>query len=462
MLVASTLLTVVVVIGLKNRRPFVGVPTPENLSRLDPQLRDYVNQQLNWVGRVPNDPERQATLGLVYAANLLWPEALQCFSNYTRLNPLDPLGQIYLAVAVQEVGNYAEALQRFRHIAQEFPDFAPAQDRLGTALLRSGAVEEAQEVFRQMIKVAPGEWRGYAGLGESRLRLNAFSEAAEFLERARSLEPGSRLVHHLLGNAYRGLGRNQEAEWELRLGLNSEQSPMPDPWGLSAPKHVRLLPRQIELADEYVAAGKVDEAIRILGEALKYHPDNLTVLEHLSIASREMGQFEKAQQFARRMIELDNRSVKAHVLMADACLDLGLHDQALKHANLADELGPDLPQPCLVKADALFAIGRIEDGLAARKEALRRDPQNPLIVLDIGDALLRMRNDPRSAKEFFEKAAQMDPTLAPAHVRLAEAAILLNDFGEARHSLDMAKKLEPDMPALAGLEARLHEAKDAK
>jgi cytochrome c-type biogenesis protein CcmH/NrfG len=73
-----------------------------------------------------------------------------------------------------------------------------------------------------------------------------------------------------------------------------------------------------------------------------------------------------------------------------------------------------------------------------------------------------MRNDPRSAKEFFEKAAQMDPTLAPAHVRLAEAAILLNDFGEARHSLDMAKKLEPDMPALAGLEARLHEAKDAK
>ena len=67
------------------------VPVPADLEKLDPQLRDYLRLQLKWVQQKPVDPTRQATLGIVYAANLLWAEARRCFSNVTRINPKEPL-----------------------------------------------------------------------------------------------------------------------------------------------------------------------------------------------------------------------------------------------------------------------------------------------------------------------------------------------------------------------------------
>jgi len=54
------------------RIPAVDVPVPADLEKLDPQLRDYLMLQLKWVQQKPLDPTRQATLGIVYAANLLW------------------------------------------------------------------------------------------------------------------------------------------------------------------------------------------------------------------------------------------------------------------------------------------------------------------------------------------------------------------------------------------------------
>jgi tetratricopeptide (TPR) repeat protein len=441
----------------QRQKSAVNLPVPAGLAHLDPQLRDYISQQIELANRDSGSPECLATLGLAYAANLLWSEALQCFSNYTRINPKEPLGHLYFAVATQEMGDPDEAVRLLGKVAERFSDCAPAFDRLGTARLRRGEFKGAADAFRRLIELAPREWRGYAGLGEAKLRQNEFSEASGFLEKARVIEPDSRMVHHLLGYAYRGLGRDAEAEWEMRLGLNSEQTPMPDPWGDAASRHVRLLPRQIELASELTVAGRTDEAVRILTEAIKYHADNLILLEHLFVAYREMNQPQKALQIAQRMVAVDDHSVKAHVLLADACLDLGLNDQALMHAERAVRWGPDLPQPYLVCADALFALGRNEQGLAARREAFRQDPQNLLIALDIGDALIQFFDNPSGAKEFYEKATRMDPTSSPAHLRFADTCIRLGEFDNARRSLETVRKLAPDTSGLERSEARLRE-----
>jgi len=433
----------------------VDVPVPSDLSRLDPQLRDYLKLQLKWVGQKPADPARQATLGIVYAANLLWAEARRCFSNVTRINPKQPLGHLYLAVATQETGDYAGALQLFRQTTKMFSTFAPGYDRLGTALLRAGISQEAELAFQRLTELAPEEWRGYAGMGEVKLRQNKFAEAAQFLEKAQAIEPTARMVDHLLGLAYRGLGRKEQAEWELRVGLNAVQSPMPDAWGLIAQEHVRLLPQQIDLASDYLSEGHPAEVLRVLSEAAKYHPDNLTVLEYVGQAHRSLNQFVQARRVAEFMLSLNERSVSAHVLMADVCLDLDLKDEAMSHAERAIALGPDLARPYLVKADVNFAFGRAQEGLLARQEAFKRDPQNPLIAVDIGDALFHLLGNPEAAERFYEQAVALNSALPLGYLRLAEAAIQLHQFERARNSIAQARKLDPQAPELALLEARL-------
>ncbi len=437
------------------RIPAVDVPVPADLEKLDPQLRDYLRLQLKWVQQKPVDPARQATLGIVYAANLLWAEARRCFSNVTRINPKEPLGHLYLAVATQETGDYSVALQLFRKTTKMFSDFAPGYDHLGTALLRAGNADEAEMVFRRLTELAPDEWRGYAGLGEVKLRQNKLAEAARFLEKARGIEPKARMVDHLLGLAYRGLGRKEEAQWELRVGLNAVQSPMPDAWGLIAPKHVRLLPQQIDLASDFLSEGRPADVLRVLSEAARYHPDNLTVLEYVGQAHRSLNQFEQARRIAAFMLSLNERSVNAHVLMADVCLDLDLKDEAMIHADRAVALGTDLAGPYLVKADVFFALGRTNEGLLARQEALKRDPQNPLIAVDVGDALLHLLGNPQEAEKFYAQAVALNSALPLGYLRVADAAIQLHQFDRARNAIAQARKLDPQAPELAHLEARL-------
>ncbi len=41
--------------------------------------------------------------------------------------------------------------------------------------------------------------------------------AVRALQRAASMDPNNAITHHLLGQAYRDLGRNEDAERELQL-----------------------------------------------------------------------------------------------------------------------------------------------------------------------------------------------------------------------------------------------------
>ena len=52
--------------------------------------------------------------------------------------------------------------------------------------------------------------------GETELAIRA-------LQRALSMDPNNPMPHHLLGQAYRDLGRNDEAERELKIAGQLEQ-----------------------------------------------------------------------------------------------------------------------------------------------------------------------------------------------------------------------------------------------
>ena len=125
------------------------------------------------------------------------------------------------------------------------------------------------------------------------------------------------------------------------------------------------------------------------------------------------------------------------------------------HADRAVALGPDLARPYLVKADVIFAFGRTNEGLLARQEALKRDPQNPLIAVDIGDALLHLLGNPQEAEKFYEQAVALNSALPLGYLRIAKAAIQLHQFDRARNAIAQARKLDPQAPDLAHLEARL-------
>ena len=75
--------------------------------------------------------------------------------------------------------------------------------------------------------------------------------------------------------------------------------------------------------------------------------------------------------------------------------------------------------------------------------------------MDIGDALLHLLGNPQEAEKFYEQAVALNSALPLGYLRIAEAAIQLHQFDRARNAIAQARKLDPQAPDLAHLEARL-------
>ena len=286
------------------------IPPSESLS---PQLHAYLESHHAWVRAAPSDPQRQAVLGMVFAANALWPQAWQSFSNVVRLNPAEPLGFLYLAVATDELGDAASALDQLRALTDRFPSFPQGLYRLSELSLRHGDLETADAAFRRLVKVTPGEWRGYAGMGEVRLRRSQPAEAVAWLEQAIELALDAAPARHLLGMTYRRVGRLDDAAIELRLGTADFSYPMPDPWSESAPDHMLLLQDQIDRAGQYVRHGQPARAVQLLATALHYEPANAALLNNLAIALNEDGKPAQAIAALERVLQSEPANLPAHI-----------------------------------------------------------------------------------------------------------------------------------------------------
>jgi len=296
----------------RSEPPFL-IPASADLEQLDPQLRAYLVEKLNWVREKPRDAERRATLGLVYAANGLWEWARDAFRNVTQLDPNQPLAQMYVAVATQELGDLKEAIRLYRELTVRFPDFAPGYYRLGDGSLRAGEVAQAEAAFGRLISLAPNEWRGYAGLGDVKLRGGQYAEATQALQKAVQLAPEEKIAHQLLGLAYRGLGRTRDAEMELSRGLNAEHYPMLDAWSATAAQHMKLLPDLYDMAKQYSAAGNPAKAVEILEGARTFHPGDTGVMNHLAAAYNQSGQPQKARALLLQVIQKNNRDISPYI-----------------------------------------------------------------------------------------------------------------------------------------------------
>src|SRR5437867_9733833 len=71
--IAALLAVAITLVALRvsSPPPPMVVPVPRDLEKLEPQLRAYLKDQIEWTRKAPRNMHRQATLGMVYAANAL-------------------------------------------------------------------------------------------------------------------------------------------------------------------------------------------------------------------------------------------------------------------------------------------------------------------------------------------------------------------------------------------------------
>jgi predicted Zn-dependent protease len=168
---------------------------------------------------------------LVSARMLLRREYLPVAQEFAQkaltLDPRLPLvhellGEIALA------GNHIDtAIAELENERNHNPLEGLVYDRLGDAYVRAARYDDAQKTLQQAILLEPNSTGPYILLGKTLLKKSDPLGAATYLERAEQLDPANYITHSLLGQAYRSMGRQDDAARETETAQKLQASNEP-------------------------------------------------------------------------------------------------------------------------------------------------------------------------------------------------------------------------------------------
>jgi predicted Zn-dependent protease len=155
---------------------------------------------------------------LVTARMLLRREFLPVSESFAHkaleLDPNLPLAHELLG-EIALVGNHLdEAISELEKERAHNPLEGQVYDRLGDAYVRAGKYDDAQRNLQEAVLLEPNSTGPYILLGKTMLKKGDALGAATYLERANQMDPANYMTHSLLGQAYRAMGRQQDASRE--------------------------------------------------------------------------------------------------------------------------------------------------------------------------------------------------------------------------------------------------------
>jgi tetratricopeptide (TPR) repeat protein len=427
---------------------------PADLQQIDPAVADAIRSQAQAINARPGDLESVGTLCLIYEANILWELARECFAAVSRESPDDLLWAYHLAIATRESGRVEESTAMLAKLAAKHPDFAPLQQRLGDALLQTGDLEGARAAFRRVIDLEPTAAEGYAGLGDVLLREQQYAPAIEVLENAVSRDANYRVAHYLLGMAYRGAGRRDDAARELVLGLDAQTRYLPDPLTARLGRYRVSSTARAEQAMALLGAGRPQEAAAVLEQALAYKPTDVTLLNNLAIAYLHQGQLEKAHQTLQRALQVDEAKFSTYLNLSSWALRSRQPELALEYADAAIARADNLYQTHLARARALVYLGRPNDAVESLQAAVRLNSRSPEPFAMLADQLVQLGHFDAAEKNYRD-ALSVAPDFFPSYLGLARIYLAQGRRDDAAAAVRQAADLAPGHPAVAAMNEQL-------
>ena len=134
------------------------------------------------------------------------------------------LGEFYLYKS-----NVQKAIEELKLEQKLNPGYAGTYDRLGDCYSRIGRYDDAERTLQRAILLDATSTGPYILMGKVLIKKKDFVSAANYLQKAMRMDPTNYISHHLMGEAYRGLGREADAERELKRAeeLQSKKEPKP-------------------------------------------------------------------------------------------------------------------------------------------------------------------------------------------------------------------------------------------
>jgi serine/threonine protein kinase/tetratricopeptide (TPR) repeat protein len=326
-------------------------------------------------GAVKTDPRFAvgfAELGEAYRLKYLtevnpkWiDEALANCQKAAELNDHLPAIYVTLGRLHETAGKHDLAVQEFQHALQLNARDADALSGVAHSYENAGRIQEAETTFQKASALRPDSWVGYNDLGLFYDRQNKYQESIASLRQAIELTPDNAQVYLNLGAVYIDTGDANlagDAEQALRKSI------------ALAPSY----PAYANLGQLFYTQKRYRESADMTEKALQLNDQNYLVWNNLVNAYVQLQEKDKAAAARERVIQLAEQSAQLN------------------------------PQDALVQGKLAYLYARQDSrvkAMARTQTALALSPEDPTVLVDVGDAY-EVMGERQLALKYIQKAIE--------------------------------------------------------
>ena len=266
-------------------------------------------------------------LGLLYAKQSRWNEAVEAFSELAKKQQNSVEAAYFLALSYFNAKKTAEAETEARRALRLDASFADAHALLGIILAAKGAERvEAIESLTQAAALAPNNFDAVFYLGRLQYLSRDYPNALRNLQAAAGLQPKNIEARFFLGSVYEALNESDKALAEYQEIIKRDEKSFYGQVGTGA-----LLVKQ----------GKLDEAVKALTQAVALEKDSFEANWALGRALILQEKFTEAADALQKAVTLQPTRTDARYQYAIALRRLGKAEEAKREFDLVEKLNKE-------------------------------------------------------------------------------------------------------------------------
>jgi len=412
------LMTMTVSCGTDDPDSSQSAPYEAKLRSVDPEVADRIEGALAAARAEPDSAERRVDLGMAYEVGGLPEAARRCYEQAVLLDPDEPRWSYFLALVRGRFGDLDGALEAIDTVLTLDGNYLPAHLNRGAWLLDSGRTGEARATYQRATVLDGDSNAAWVGLGRSYFKEGKYERAAVILETVSKKHPHP-YVFQLLGQTYRAAGDIESARRVLAKGKPGPPPAWPDPWSSRKDQWLAGFGTGLKQAARLMGSGRTGEAIDLLEQLRVDHPDDVALLNNLSVAYAQSGREDKAFEVLSDGLVRHPDYYPFHLNIATPLYRRGEIEQALGHLDEALVLNPTLGWAHQQRGIYLMKLARDAEALEAFNSSLAYDAASPRYFV-LAAQLERQFGDLPRAIQRLEQALEVDPSMDDVRQRLEQ------------------------------------------
>jgi tetratricopeptide (TPR) repeat protein len=286
----------------------------------------------------------------------------------------------------------------YKEVVELYPDNVPGHIRLGLVYNLTKREKEALKSFKTALELSPQQTDALTLMVGIYVREKKFDEAIQICEKQKQ-KAGENptqmaLIEYLEGNIFLAKKDMKWAQQHFETAIKTDPN---------------ILAPYEALARIYMREQKLEEAILQFEHILTKNPNYLAGYMALGTIYDKLGDKEVAETYYRKALEIKGDFAPAANNLAWNLAEKGGNlDEALSFAQIAKEKVPQSAAVMDTLGWIYYLKGSYLNAIAEFQDSLSRTPDNPVINYHMGLAYNKT-NQPDKAREFLEKALQIDP-----------------------------------------------------